>query len=319
MVNTPKLPLIKLMGSVMLLSLPLLSTPVAAEEFLCDATQASTNDLPTLDIACPIGKGLWGNMGPRAQQSQFWIQCGLFGQPLSLNKGKQLYKHISTDVWMKPEPKGYRCLIGPYSDFSQAKQDLAKVRTEPSYKEAFIREVEKGAPRVTPVAAVKAAPKPKQPAKAVAVSASQQKKTVIPAPVRQSSEPIVRNASELNQVQSMPQTKPEEQIDVRRETTISGVEYKVPYMMFGNEQFYMEHELPWNRMDYEQAYKTCYRLGMHLANAKEWQTLLDSDVMLKDKWPVHLPYWGTEKVGLFTSGKVNQLKGTSLLNVMCVK
>jgi len=308
MASKPKQTFLKCWSLVAALALPALSAPTLAEEFLCDATQASTNELPLLDKSCPVGKGLWGKSQPRGTESTFWIQCGVFSKPLSLPKAKKLYQHISTDVWAKPEAKAYRCLIGPYKDYSQAKADLAKVKTEPGYKEAFVREVVKGAP-------VKAVAKPKtkaQPKSKPAVT-SQQSTTVIPAPVKAKPEPAA--------IKSMAQEPKKRQSDVsiRLTATVSGVEYKVPYTMFSDDQFYMEHELPWNRLNYEGAYKTCYRMGMRLATSSEWKALLDSNVMQKDKWPMHLPYWGAEKSGLFTSGKTNKLKGTSLLNVMCVK
>jgi len=41
--------------------------------------------------------------------------------------------------------------------------------------------------------------------------------------------------------------------------------------------------------------------------------------MDSNQWPMHLPYWGWAQKGLFTNGKVSQLKGSSLLNVICVK
>ncbi|WP_084715802.1 SPOR domain-containing protein [Vibrio galatheae] len=306
MAAKPKQTFCKCWTLVAALALPLFSAPILADEFLCDATQASTNELPLLDKTCPVGQGLWGKSQPRGQESTFWIQCGVFSQPLPVAKAKKLYQHISTDVWAKPEDKAYRCLIGPYQDFSQAKQDLARVKTEPGYKEAFIREVVKGAPLKK--AAVKPQPKPKPSSKT-----KPQATTVIPAPVMAQPEPI---ASEV--VADAPQPN-QSDVAIRLTASVSGVEYKVPYSMFSNDQFYMEHNLPWNRLDYEGAYKTCYRLGMRLASSEEWQALLDSDVMKQDNWPMHLPYWGAEKTGLFTSGKVNQLKGTSLLNVVCVK
>lgn len=37
--------------------------PALADEYLCDATQASTNELPVLKNDCPIGDGLWGKRG----------------------------------------------------------------------------------------------------------------------------------------------------------------------------------------------------------------------------------------------------------------
>lgn len=120
------------------------SNPVEAEEFLCQATQASEKELPMLEKTCPIGNGVWGKKVPQGGNYLYWIQCGLLPKPMSLAKAKPLYSKITTDVWMKPESKGYRCLIGPYKALSDARDDLRGVKTLSNYKEAFIRVVGKG-------------------------------------------------------------------------------------------------------------------------------------------------------------------------------
>ncbi len=97
------------------------SSPVSAEEFLCQATQASEKELPMLEKTCPIGNGVWGKKVPQGGNYLYWIQCGLLPKPMSLAKAKPLYSKITTDVWMKPESQGYRCLIGPYKDLSDAR------------------------------------------------------------------------------------------------------------------------------------------------------------------------------------------------------
>lgn len=119
------------------------SNPVEAEEFLCQATQASEKELPMLEKTCPIGNGVWGKKVPQGGNYLYWIQCGLLPKPMSLAKAKPLYSKITTDVWMKPESKGYRCLIGPYKALSDARDDLRGVKTLSNYKEAFIRVVGK--------------------------------------------------------------------------------------------------------------------------------------------------------------------------------
>ncbi|WP_394146270.1 SPOR domain-containing protein [Vibrio atypicus] len=307
----PKRPLVTLLSTA-LLALPMISAPSFADEFLCDAIQVSTQELPQLDQSCPIGKGLWGKQKPKGQESQFWIQCGVYSKPLSLQKAKALYQHISTDVWLKPESKAYRCLIGPYQDFSVVKSELAKVQQLSDYKEAFVREIVKG----VPAKQTKPAPKPVVKPKAKQKVAPKP----VPAPVKQATTvlPPVVSTPAISNTRPV-KDKIESEVAIRLTASIDGIEYQVPYIMFSDDQFYMEHDLPWNRMSYEQAYKTCYRQGMRLATPVEWQALLDSKVMEKDKWPMHLPYWGSQKAGLFFSGKVNQLKGSSLLNVMCVK
>ncbi len=274
------------------------SAQAQEQDFLCDATQASTNELPVLEKSCPIGKGLWGNQKPKHNQSTFWIQCGLLNKPLSLAEAKALYNVVSGDVWNKPEDKGTRCLIGPYQDYKQARADMLNVRKVKSYEEAFIREVaSKSAGMAKP------APAPRQKNKSKAVEPKQ---------VATSAVPVATTMSTAD-------TEMPSEVTVRLTAEVSGVTYKVPYLMFSDEQFYMEHGLPWNRLNYKTATELCAEMDMMLPTEAQWQQLLDANIMSKNKWPMHLPYWGKDRKALFTTGKVSQLKGTSLLNVACIK
>lgn len=294
---------------LLMLSLPLCfaSQPLYAadaEQFLCGGTQTSTNELPQLNSDCPIGSGLWGNSKPKGKDSTFWIQCGLLNNPMPLSRAKILYKHISTDVWMKAEGKAMRCLIGPYNDYATAQKELSNVRTEKIYKEAFIREVRKGVKDsavAKPVAKKKTAPKKVKPVTKPGPKATTQVSAVTQSPVVSASEDQASMVS------------------IRRKATVNGLQYAVPYVMDAQIQFYMEHELAWNRLNYQDAQASCKQQGMRLATEQEWLQLLNSKVMEKDNWPVYLPYWGADNKGLFTTGKINTLKGTSLLNVVCVK
>ncbi len=300
-VSIPKL------SHLLLLGLPVFFVPLhgyaaETEQFLCGGTQASKNELPQLNSDCPIGTGLWGKSKPKGKDSTFWIQCGLLNNPMPLSRAKILYQHISTDVWMKAEGKAMRCLIGPYNDYAIAKKELSNVRTEKIYKEAFIREVRKGvkdSAMVKPVANKKTAP----------VTKSTPKTTTIMPAVKKA--PVVPPSSPSEDQSSM--------VSIRRQATVNGLKYAVPYVMDSKIQFYMEHELAWNRLNYQDAQAICKQQKMRLATEQEWLQLLDSKVMEKDNWPVYLPYWGADNKGLFTTGKINTLKGTSLLNVLCVK
>ncbi|WP_418113644.1 SPOR domain-containing protein [Vibrio scophthalmi] len=282
------------------------------EQFLCDATQRSAQELPLLDKSCPIGNGLWGKQQPKGSESTFWIQCGVLSKPLSVDEAKVIYQKISTDVWGKIEGRNARCLIGPYNDFAQASKELKAVKTLKPYQQAFIREVVKGAaatpkaakPIVTQPTVIKANTDKK-------VAEKKQSTTVIPAP-----KPI---AKPKPVVAAMVPKPADTQVTIRREAVINGTQYKVPYMIFSDEQFYMEYEMPWNRLNFEGAAKLCQQIGMQLPNAEQWQTLLEAKLMVGEQWPIHLPYWGAERTGLFTNGKTNHIKGSSLLNVMCVK
>lgn len=331
MTRLPKYTMLKLAG-IALCALPFMSSSVMAEEFLCDATQSSTQELPLLDTSCPIGNGLWGKQRPKGQQSNFWIQCGLLAEPLALEQAKPIYARISTDVWMKKEGKDYRCLIGPYTDFSQAKRDLSQVKQLTTYKDAFIREVIKGAKHsVSPGASMpqSAAPQSapqRSEVKNTAVSHSSLNERQEATKAEKTAQkqvtsvfaPSKKVETALTPVEPVKPEKRTTQVAIRVQTLLSDTRYQVPYMLSSDEQFYMENGLPWNRLSYDGAASLCNGLGMTLPSQQQWERLLKSKVMTENDWPVHLPYWGKDRLGLFTSGKVNQLKGTSLLNVMCV-
>ena len=293
----------------------LVSSQVSAESVLCDATQASTNQLPQLEQSCPIGKGVWGSKAPKRHSDNelFWVQCGLLNKPLSLNRAKPLYEKISTNVWMKPEGGDYRCLIGPYSTFSDARKDLAQVRKVPGYGEAFIRMVDKSKTSSQPIVA-----KPAE-SKAVTPKAPVKPKPA-PKPVAAKQAAAVTNAAAIQTLPSGNANSDNDlEIEIRVTANVAGSQYAIPYLLDHQQQFYMEQGKPWSRLDFDSAELVCNQVNMKLMTEKQWQSILSSKVMEKQNWPMHLPYWGADKKGLFTNGNVNQLKGSSLLNVMCVK
>ncbi|TKF69561.1 SPOR domain-containing protein [Vibrio sp. F13] len=293
----------------------LVSSQVNAESVLCDATQASTNQLPQLEQSCPIGKGVWGSKAPKRHSDNelFWVQCGLLNKPLSLNRAKPLYEKISTNVWMKPEGGDYRCLIGPYSTFSDARKDLAQVRKVPGYGEAFIRMVDKSKTSSQPIVAKPAEPKMVKPKAPV-------KPKPAPKPVAAKQAAAVTSAAAIQTLPSGNASSDNDlEIEIRVKADIAGSQYAIPYLLDHQQQFYMEQGKPWSRLDYDSAELVCNQVNMKLMSEKQWQSILSSKVMEKQNWPMHLPYWGADKKGLFTNGNVNQLKGSSLLNVMCVK
>ena len=293
----------------------LVSSQVSAESVLCDATQASTNQLPQLEQSCPIGKGVWGSKAPKRHSDNelFWVQCGLLNKPLSLNRAKPLYEKISTNVWMKPEGGDYRCLIGPYSTFSDARKDLAQVRKVPGYGEAFIRMVDKSKTSSQPIVAKPAEPKMVKPKAPV-------KPKPAPKPVAAKQAAAVTSAAAIQTLPSGNANSDNDlEIEIRVTANVAGSQYAIPYLLDHQQQFYMEQGKPWSRLDFDSAELVCNQVNMKLMTEKQWQSILSSKVMEKQNWPMHLPYWGADKKGLFTNGNVNQLKGSSLLNVMCVK
>lgn len=291
-------------------------TPANATPFICDATQASSNSLPVLSDGCPVGKGLWGKQLPPKDAHSFWIQCGVFGKPLSLAEAKPIYDVISTDVWMKPEKSHYRCLVGPYDSYPIARVELQKVQKIAKYKQSFIRTFGASEAQQTASAPVpKAKPTPKTAApKTVTPPAVPKKMSPPPAAA-----PVMAAAPKPQPQVPVPASTSASQIEIRKSAKLDGFEFVIPFIESKSVLFYMENDKPWNRMSYDEASKTCASLNMKLATVPQWKKFLNSGLMQKENWPIYLPYWGQGSVGLFTSGKTSQLKGTSLLNVMCVR
>jgi len=306
----------KLVVMVFCLSLAIPSLVSAADdEYICEAKQNSKSELPVLSQDCPVGNGVWGS-APVVDDGLFWIQCGFFSEAQTINQAQPIYKVVSTDVWVKPEKKGYRCLVGPYEQYSVAQADLVNLKKLNSYKESFIRNATTTkATKTTPAtqsATKKTSPKVPVP-------------TAKKPPVSAALAPVAANSIEPS---SMPKAAPKaaeksiktsETVVARRDVKIGDKYYAIPFLMDGYDQFYMEYGIAWNRLNYERAMEVCESQQMRLPTADEWKLLIDSQVMSKKQWPLHLPYWGMDKQGLFTSGKVTQLTGTSLLNVVCVK
>ena len=81
----------------------------------------------------------------------------------------------------------------------------------------------------------------------------------------------------------------------------------------------MENKIPWLRATAQNAQTVCQKIDMELLTKEQWKILIDSTIMTKDKWPMQLPYWGANTIGLFKDGAVRKLKNTSMLNVVCTK
>ena len=252
-----------------------------AEQVLCEASQASDKELPVLAADCPIGTGLWDYRQAPKLNAHYWIQCGIFDHALTPAQAKTLTQQVATAIWMKSESKGMRCLIGPYAERQTALLELAKVRKIKQYHDAFLRELVPES-QSQEAAASNTQLQPK--------ASAEPERSALPLPT----------ASQAKQFQWQ---------DVR---------YYLPEYSDPDVLFYMEHQKAWNRLSYEQALGLCQQQKMQLINEQQWAQLLASKVLEKERWPVLLPYWGQDKKGLFVSGKVTQLRGNSLLNVLCV-
>ncbi|SKA14680.1 sporulation protein [Vibrio cincinnatiensis] len=131
------------LNSVWLLLFSFCWSGVQAKEVPCDTTQPSANSFPLLEQECPIGKGLWGKQLPKDERAFFWIQCGVFKTAALSSLVTKLYPHISTSIQFKQdeESQAYRCLIGPYTDYTYAKTELTSIQKLADYTQAFLREV----------------------------------------------------------------------------------------------------------------------------------------------------------------------------------
>ncbi|GLR76494.1 SPOR domain-containing protein [Aliivibrio sifiae] len=108
-------------------------------------------------------------------------------------------------------------------------------------------------------------------------------------------------------------------VTIRKGVSINQINFAVPFIDNGSEGFYMENKIPWLRATSQYAQEVCQKIEMDLVTKEQWQILIDSTIMIKDKWPMQLPYWGADDLGLFKDGAVRKLKNTSMLNVVCTK
>jgi hypothetical protein len=311
-------PFMLLASLALLFASVLFSASVQAEdEYVCEARQAASDQLPVLSEQCPIGRGLWGKSRPRKNEDLYWLQCGIFPEPLTLEEVKPIYERISVDVWLRPEGNAFRCLIGPYDDYSAARAEQDLIRRLEGYEEAFIRAVSTKAKKLSQKNPVSAKPaKSKNVQSAPATKPAAKSKPAPVAPAAPEAKPAMVAAKATVKTEAVAS---DDSLVVRRKAQVKDKQFVIPFLMEGSEQFYMEYNIAWNRLSYAKSDELCQAMGMRLLNDKEWKLLIDSQVMVQKQWPLHLPYWGGGKRGLFTSGKVTQLTGTSLLNVVCVK
>ena len=106
---------------------------------------------------------------------------------------------------------------------------------------------------------------------------------------------------------------------IRKAVMINQTHFVVPFSHDTTEGFYMEGKMPWLRATAQHAQEICQQIDMNLVTKEQWKILADSTIMKKDKWPMQLPYWGANDLGLFKDGSTKKLKNTSMLNVVCTK
>ncbi len=290
----------------------------------CATAESTKNGISLLSTECPVGNGLWANMKPKHENSDFWLQCGVYRKGVSSKNLARIQLRVSEKVSVKLTGKGFqRCLVGPYKAYENAVGDMTALRKNRIFKDSFIREV-KLSDVVAIEPTVQTTVKPAATAVvAPAVIAKPESTVVDPAPqVEAVAEPVV--------VAILPVAVKEEPIEekavhstdkleVRRQAVINGYTYLVPFIGGDTESTYMEHDQAWIRENFASATKICQSLDMTLVSTEQWKTLRDSKRMESESWPLQLPYWGEHEQGMFMDGFGTKLKGAALLNVVCVK
>ncbi|MEZ8141153.1 SPOR domain-containing protein [Enterovibrio sp. FF113] len=143
----------------------------------------ATKACPTLKVEqgigivsaqCPIGEGLWSKK-PSPQGGAFWVQCGILDNLPSVAFRQSIEKHIANNAdWvLKPEEKGFRCLLGPYQAFNDAVAIRDKIRQEPVTSDAFIRQIDY--PEKSSSQSTKAQPSTKKPKQTLSKGATVRK------------------------------------------------------------------------------------------------------------------------------------------------
>ncbi|ELR8704367.1 hypothetical protein V4T45_003980 [Vibrio vulnificus] len=81
---------------------------------------------------------------------------------------------------------------------------------------------------------------------------------------------------------------------------------------------YLENGVIWGRVSYHNAMRLCSQVGMNLPNDAAWNELELEGVFTKHRFPILVPYWGTEQKAYFVNKPVRELTSFSLINIMCV-
>lgn len=337
-----------LISSGLLATALLMSTSVHANSSQlvapCETANSTKNGISLLSSECPVGNGLWANMKPKHENSDFWLQCGVYRKGVSSKNLARIQLRVSEKVSVKLTGKGFqRCLVGPYKAYENAVGDMTALRKNRIFKDSFIREV-KLSDVVAIEPTVQIAVKPAATAVvAPAVIAKPESTVVEPViteqviaaePMKEATTPVdpapqVEAVAEPVVIAVLPVAVKEEPIEekavhstdkleVRRQAVIKGHTYLVPYISGDTERTYMEHDQAWIRENFASATKICQSLDMTLVSTEQWKTLRDSKRMESESWPLQLPYWGENEQGMFMDGFGTKLKAAALLNVVCV-
>ncbi|MGF1706267.1 SPOR domain-containing protein [Enterovibrio baiacu] len=289
--------------SALILSV-VLNVPASSAESACSPERIGTWNV--VDETCPIGDGLWGK-DPASQQGQFWVQCGIVNDlPDAWFSGQLAKSVLANQVMLRKEGETYRCLAGPFEQFSTAKKVRDGMRKQPSMSAAFVREVStSGEERLTPAPVIEMiaqAPSTLSPVVDVAVAdTAMVEATLLAAPVAlvasadAVSEPMMnaqRNdvMPELDAMTAAPAkttAKPKKVKRNRKFRAVAGVQVPKPK---NGERHYSRNEEMWLRASFAEAEATCTENGFRVVSAASLKKLI-ADPEARSAVPNRLPYW----------------------------
>ncbi len=253
-----------------------------------------------VDNNCPVGEGLWDKPAKRAN-SQFWVQCGVTS---SLPK-KWFHDLLTTivssnEIILRNESGRYRCLLGPFSDYTRASAIKDAMRSDSTLSNAFIREVS-GASLTA-----KTSPKPAPVPTAAPASTLKPPAPEVLAPKQVYTPPSPKPASSNNN----------KRFSSRDFIKIEGLYSPEPYV---DDLHHIEEHKAWLRASLPEANSICREDGMRLASLDKLRKIA-SDKSKRANFPKRLPFWVNEQKAYDMAMQVPiKLTENSALYVMCEK
>ncbi|PMN72765.1 SPOR domain-containing protein [Enterovibrio norvegicus] len=290
--------------SALILSV-VLNVPAFSAQSVCSPERIDSWNV--VDEACPIGDGLWGK-NPASEQGQFWVQCGIVNNLPDAWLSSQLAKSVlANQVIFRKEGEAYRCLAGPFEQFSTAMRVRDGMRKQPAMKAAFVREVSiSDEMRLTPapvVEMVAQAPSSSPIVEASVVEAAMLEKATLAAPVvaiaasaEAATEPLMttQNNDPLPVAEAMVKAtptkttaKPKKIKRNRKFRAVAGMQ--VPKPKYG-ERHYSRNDEMWLRASFADAETTCTENGFKVVSAASLKKLI-ADPETRGVVPNRLPYW----------------------------
>ncbi|WP_407331746.1 SPOR domain-containing protein [Enterovibrio sp. 27052020O] len=127
--------LLHLLGVLILL----LSTSTTVQSAETDCASSRQGDWNVVQETCPIGQGLWGK-APENSSGMFWVQCGLLSSLPDSGFAQKMKGLANKEALVfRKEGSQYRCLVGPFVQYSTALSARDELRKQSALSSAFIR------------------------------------------------------------------------------------------------------------------------------------------------------------------------------------